>query len=437
MKITVFIKLIICIIKLKILIPWRTTPKIASHYTLLWKKVFDELKSKTELQLVWVVYMPDKILSKKQNSNEKILDIHDFKNALEIIKEEKPDLVIASANYQFIDYAMSLAAKYMNIPIVSGFTNVIAEQRLPWKSSLNMFFQNSVPTDNEFSKKTTMRRGRFFIYKYLFLLKTQFSIKQNLYQTTKSFFLLLKIHLFWSSKLYLNSTFQNSLHWLASEDLKEDLINAGFNKHSIVVTGNPLFDDVFKNIQSQNLSQSKKTRILFAPATLYEHGLCSKKQQDNAITEIIKSIQNNSDKYSLIVKIHPSSAIFSQYKDLIDSIDDTISLFHEGGLTDYIQNSDVVITFSDTSALVESVLYRKPIIVYNFAEMKNDIILERNLSVECKKIEDFLPLLSKVISNNPITDKKLSKFIKDFFYKSDGKSAQRISDAILKLVNKK
>ena len=418
------------------MIPWRTPPEIASHYTLMWKKVFDILKSKTTLQLVWVVYMPDKIFPKTQNPFEEVLDIHDFKDATQIIKKENPDLVIALANYSFIDYAISLAAKNHGIPVISGFTKVFADQRLPLKSSLNMFLQNTTPTDNEFSQKQPMRRGRFFIFKYLFLLKTQIQIKQNIFKILKSFLLLLKIYLFWSSKLYLNPTFQNSLHWLSSEDLKKDLIDAGFDENSIIVTGNPLFDDVFKNVHSQNFSKSKKCRILFAPATLYEHGICTKEQQDKAITEIIQKIQQNSDKFSLIVKIHPSSAIFSQYKTLIHNIDNSIPLFQKGGLTNYIENADVIITFSDTFALVESVLYKKPIIVYNFANMKNDVILERNLSVECNNIDNFLPLLSKVISENPITDEKLSKFVKDFFYKSDGKAAERISNAILKLLKK-
>ncbi len=44
------------------------------------------------------------------------------------------------------------------------------------QSNFTRFFETSVPTDQTDNKKIPFKRGRFFIYKYLFLIKTKFCL---------------------------------------------------------------------------------------------------------------------------------------------------------------------------------------------------------------------------------------------------------------------
>ena len=47
----------------------------------------------------------------------------------------------------------------------------------------------------------------------------------------------------------LNSKFANDIHFIHNKKLYEKCIKAGFNESSLVLTGSPLFDDLFTRIQ--------------------------------------------------------------------------------------------------------------------------------------------------------------------------------------------
>ena len=92
--------------------------------------------------------MPKKLQPNNLKSNIKIIDIHNYSNALEILKKEKPDVIFAWATHNFIDYAFSLAAKKMNIPVVSGFSRTLSQAATSsFKFNVNLLFEKSVSTD--------------------------------------------------------------------------------------------------------------------------------------------------------------------------------------------------------------------------------------------------------------------------------------------------
>ena len=75
---------------IKILIPIHTLPHIQSYTTILFENLLPVLRTKSKVQIVWLVYQADKIQSPvKNNVEETILDIHDYNNAVEILRNEK------------------------------------------------------------------------------------------------------------------------------------------------------------------------------------------------------------------------------------------------------------------------------------------------------------------------------------------------------------
>ena len=52
----------------------------------------------------------------------------------------------------------------------------------------------------------------------------------------------------------------------------------------------------------------------------------------------------------------------------------------------------------------------------------------------CKKVEELVPAIQKLQKQNIVTDEKLKEFVNEFFYKSDGKSTERVCKMILELV---
>lgn len=170
-----------------ILIPTHVMPDIKSVTTMFFDNLLCALKKKTNVHVTWLVYTPDKFRSSfEKNLDSNVLDIHDFKNAVEVLQKVKPDIIYASPTWSFIDYALSSAAKSLDIPTFSMiysdiFSKKTTSKRL--KSNFTRFFQNSVLTDTENNKKQFMRRGRFFIYKYLFLLRTKIVLKTDVFHT--------------------------------------------------------------------------------------------------------------------------------------------------------------------------------------------------------------------------------------------------------------
>ncbi len=423
---------------IRILIPTHVTPDTKSVTTLFFENLLPIIKQHANVHLIWLVYKPDKIDKlKKISSDTTIIDIHDYDNAVELLQNQKPNIIFASATRSFIDYALSSAAKSIKIPTFSMFwsdwyyTPTSSKiQRV--KLNISRFFQNSAPTDTNQDQKQQMRRGRFFIAKYLFLARTQKALKMNLLQIISNFFMLLKHNLFDTAT---DSRFANTLHFLEDEKLKNSLIESGFDASTLLVTGNPIFDESLqKSLEQKNLSNNNK-RILFAPSTLYEHGFWNKEQRDFSVTEIVKEIHKINDKISIIVKIHPSTSILYEYKSLVDKIDSSILVYQEGDIREFLEDIDLVITFVFSSAEVYAIIARKPIVICNFFHSKPDILVKKGLAIECT---DPSKLVESIEKANDILDydKKRNDFIDEFLYKPDGRASERICDAILKLLNK-
>ena len=256
------------------------------------------------------------------------------------------------------------------------------------------------------------------------------------FEIIKDIFILMKIYLS-NSGLPIYSKFENTLHWIAGENLIQPLIDAGFDKSKLILTGHPKYDKVITkiNLWKPFLKTDNKIHVLFAPGTLSEHGFAKKTDQYNVIKKIVKTLTNE-ENIKLIIKIHPSSAILYEYEKLIKPIDQNVSIFQEGDFLDYLHDSDVLISFSDTSVLAESLIAKKPVIIVNFTSIEDDI-LKRGLALECNDISTLPSMIHSILSSNPASEEKLQKFISDIFYKSDGKASERISDAILKLLNYK
>lgn len=422
----------------KILIPIHILPhESQSVTTIFFENLLSVLNNNVNTQLIWLVYTPEKLnVIPKENSNEKILDIHNYKNAVEVIQKEKPDLIYAADSWNFVDYALSSAAKIFNIPVfcvVYSNIGIKKNKKDIMKSNVSRFFQNSVPTDTETDTKKFMKRGRFYVYKYLFLLRTKFAIKSERIHTI--FTLWKFIFSDTNSPVFANNTVQ----FLENESLLKERLDSGFNKSNLVVTGNPIYDRYFHKISNQKIIDVKDgvIRILFAPSTLYEHGFWTKKQLDYAVKETISQITKNRKNMSITVKIHPSSSVLSDYELLVHSIDPSIPVHQKGIIEDFLKDCDVVLTFQSSTAEVYALLYKKPVVICNFFDLKGDAFLERGLAIDCKDPSTLLELIHLGLEKNPATEQKRNDFIREFMFKWDGRAGERICDKLLELTEKK
>ena len=104
---------------MKILIVHHTMPDVPGFTTKMFDGVLPILKKYVSTQAIWVIHSEPNLVVKAE-SDEKIINMSDFKNAVEIINQEKPDLVYAIPGISIPDYAFALAAKYLKIPVMGS-----------------------------------------------------------------------------------------------------------------------------------------------------------------------------------------------------------------------------------------------------------------------------------------------------------------------------
>ena len=423
----------------KIMILTHTLPESIHHTTLLFKNILPVLRKKMQVEVVWLVYLPNRIPELiSQNKDEKILDVHNYQSFVEILNSEKPDLIYAAATFSLMDYGLSTAAKFLKIPVLSRWYNplgVIPKKRQEsfLRSCASRFFESSVPTDSIDSKKQFMRRGRFFLFKYRYLLKTLQSCKLG---KINSFLKTMKIF-----KYFLKMgtheglpEFANDLHWLENEQLYETLVELGYSKDSLVVTGNPMYDSVFEKLKNfDNKKETTKIDVLFAPLALYEHGMMSKQENEETIKKTIIEILKNRE-INVSVKLHPSTQILENYQKIIN---ESVPIFHQGDILDHLAKNDILITYpGNSSILVFSLMMKKPMILCNYFNRKPGVYVENKLAIECIDPKKLVDIIHKVSKKNPIPNERIEEFVKEFFYKPDGKASERLCDAIIGLINK-
>ena len=424
---------------LKILIPIHIAPNNLSFQTIYFNNVIKALKKKIDVKIFWVTYMPNKFESKKEKDSE-ILDIHDFKNALEIIEKIKPNIVFAYTGgpQGQIHYSLSLASKRCNVPVVSLMTvdRLIDVKRFKYlKSNISRFFESSIPTITNENKKIFFGKGRFFIYKTLFMINTLRVLKKNYVFILNDLFNLIKA---FSSTIHsLNAEYSNTLHVLDNEGMVKPLIKAGFDEKSLVVTGNPLYDKTFKKIKEvSHIERNGIPQILLITSPVVEHGTWTKQERDEAVKGMVKQFLEHSNEMNLKIKIHPSHENLSEYEKIVNEENSSIIIYREGDILDFLNQCDAVIIYdSETTASISALIARKPIVICNFQNSKKDRFLEKGLAIECTNPKKIIDAVKKSILIG-IDENRIQGFVKKELFKDDGMSSERVANAILKLIHK-
>jgi len=423
---------------------------VARHYGLKAKHgtsiILDNLlpilNTRFKVKIIWFFFMPERVnFSSISQPNFEMVDIHDFNNAVEVMKKIKPSLVFDNEFPSLMDLSLDIAAKYLNIPVASIVPSADPERNTKFQfftSFLPTFFHSSMPFE-ERPKKQFMRRGRFFLYKYWFLFKTLKAARMCIFKIIEYLFRTLKWHISITTP-FIDSRFANTLQFLESESLVDIMIKKGFSRSSLVVTGNPIYDGAFKKYKNYKPVPRKnnKTRILFVPMQLYEGGIWTKKQRDHTIKQVIKNISENKNKFSLIVKLHPSSQSYEEYKSLIHDIDPTIPIYQKGMIVDYLDDVDLVMSFGTIySSLLFPLIAHKPLVICNFFDFKPITPINKDVVWECTKSSELAKIVNQAFSSQSTKMGKIDNYLKKIMYRTDGRASERLCEAITNLIKEK
>ena len=426
--------------QLKILVPHSTPYNTISVITLIFEKLIPQLERKFTVKIIRLVYQPKKFLSdSKLNLQQSNIDIHDFNDAVDAVKTINPDLIYANPDLDFINPSFVTAGKICNVPVFNLIFHEPTEKINYFKhftTHIQHVLDSDIPTQTNSENSSSFGRGKFILYKFLFCVKT-FKKSYPFTKFLKLIFLILKAQYF--QLKHLDPRFAIDLHCLLNQNQYRDLEFHGFSTKTLCLVGNPMYDDLF--IKKNKLSNKKKTKpvkILFVPDPFYEHGDWTKTQRDLIFNQIVQKLSEHKNDFSLKIKIHPASKI-DDYKKLLEKIDSEISIFQNGSIEDFLEDTDLVITYSSLSTGVQyAALMGIPVIICNFFSRHDRIwsLTDSKLAIECQNIDKLLSSIKNSLNDNSDLEFNLKNYVEKNLYKDDGKASERMANAIFDLLKK-
>ncbi|MFA4848773.1 MAG: CDP-glycerol glycerophosphotransferase family protein [Methanoregula sp.] len=157
----------------------------------------------------------------------------------------------------------------------------------------------------------------------------------------------------------------------------------------------------------------------------------------NCVRICLDAIANFSD-YIPLIKLHPVIKV-GAVRNMIEKLGYPKNTIFEGNLYELLHISDLLICQYST-VLSEAILMDKDVILVNFTKYKlPDEMINREIFMIIEKPE----MLSEAI-NNLIKDDVLKKtiaakreqYIEEYFFKNDGKSAERVVNEVVGLIEK-
>ncbi len=404
------------------------------------KNILYELKKKVDVYPIWVIFNSDKIL-KHDESDEKIILFNEYSDAIEILDKFNPDLILNEIEFVSHSTVFTLGARFKKIPIVTYcFTNYLnTSSTTMLKSKLQIFrtggsflnHENETNGDGKFLEKINIKKN--------FLKRTLQKIGYNKFRIWKFMLFNYKTQFFskTSGGMSLHKFSSGELNLCSSQIWKKQLKNIGFNESTLFVVGDPYLDKILLDVNNHNskyTKSTKKVRILFCAAPMYEHGYLNKTEQDKMIIQTINRVLDN-DSFEIALKIHPSSSSITEYQEILKSCQGHIKLYQKENLLELLDQCDIMITFGGSMVMLYGVLLKKPILFLDFYGKikKLNIFYDKTVSTRCLNIDQVIPKIIEANSRN-IENIDYENFRKKYFGTSNSNHSHDSAEKILELL---
>ena len=393
---------------------------------LQFQNILNKLGKKIDIEELWILIEPslenfEKF--EKLKFNYKEIEEYETNDLVSILDNEKPDVILIGNDYDFFIRSFIIAAKYRKIPIVLLL---------------------SVPTSRNYLDKMdfSMIKGKIDTNKNrIGHIANKIMLMLSTYRKTgKNIFSLIKILL-----NEINIIFSHYQPWgeygcdlvlVTSMEWKKHLENKKISS-KIEVIGYPTMDDVYLKISEiQKNDNLRKTNMEFLLLTtpMVEHGLWTEKEWIETIEKIITEIQNKFPSSKIKLKIHPISESLEKYTKLIKKFGKNIEIFQREDLIKIINKSDFVITYGQSSSILQAALLEKPIIFVNLFDypLEKMPFLKEGIGIEVNDISKLQDIVSNISQKD--IENNIRNYINKHLYKFDGNVSERAADAIMKIM---
>lgn len=423
--------------KITVLIPIMRPPDVTSVDVKAINKIVNKLEEKILVKQVWIIFQNSKF--KIQNSNNlEVIHFEDFKNAIDIIEKFKPEIILFDGELTIPSLAFALAGRKKQVPTVGVFfIPEIGKSESRWiKNRIQMIFSDTPFTDvkieNQLEEDTAMK---FLLREYKFLLRTIKKMNFNILEWIKFFINYPRVQLFSKYSIVHHKINEPFLTLCSTNSWKDQLEKQGFDTKKMKIIGTPLYDDLFdktKDIEFNNI-KSEKIKILFCTSSMHEHGIWSKKTEDELIKNTIDKL-NEYDDFQISIKIHPVTSSINEYEKLIEDNKWGLKLYQKENFLKLIEEYDVVVTYGPSSIIHECVLLRKPVVLL---QLNNENLTKSSYNEDiiniCKNLNNIFNEINSA-QTKKINQKDKDKQIENLIGKFDGKCSDRAANEILAII---
>lgn len=221
---------------------------------------------------------------------------------------------------------------------------------------------------------------------------------------------------------------------------KELFVSEGISPESIVVTGNPKFDQLLSAEWSDSKSKicqrwgipEDKDIILLLTAYFVEGGWWTSRQRQHFVTAICKAT-SKLPQSKLIIKLHPTFEKEADYQKIVKDLAEPPIICQNVPLPELLHACSLAITVMSTAGL-EAMAVGKPLVVANLFGDET-LFDEKSGVIIVRKEKDLLPALESILREGLSEEMKeaASKFVYQHAHAQDGKAAKRIADLIVQM----
>ena len=209
----------------------------------------------------------------------------------------------------------------------------------------------------------------------------------------------------------------------------------GNSREKTTVVGNIRYDEINKKGNPAIINPKTRPTV-----TLFTTGVSALRQSstvyddttENLIRDVIKAVKSLGG-LDLIIKLHPNedARIFSK---LIDEKDRAITMLKNADSLKLLEETDLAVTIDSTVGL-EAVIMGKPLVILNPFK-RPDLLpyVEKRVAFGVYKSAELKSAIARALRDNSARETMNSareNFIKDFAYRFDGKTKERV----LKLID--
>jgi hypothetical protein len=209
--------------------------------------------------------------------------------------------------------------------------------------------------------------------------------------------------------------------------VKNRALSYGHKEENLIVTGSPRHDNFFKSVDMEE----KNGVILFATTAVT--GRISFEQTpleayvnfDNFVKEVCRVAKKFPDK-QLIVKPHPQPDFLSNITKIIKEIDPSIPILYNASLIELINSCDLLITFNNSTVILESMILGKPAISLQIEKWaQEDDIVKTGAFLSISNIDEIENSMKKILYDNEFKNNLLENsknFVNNYFANSGNAS---------------